>query len=86
MLACDAAVESYVYVVTATLWNRAGHYIFALWFLLLCSFFLFSSPNLSGRRVDVYHTSTHGVALVRISDAGLKNVLHAARWKYRTQK
>jgi len=27
---------------------------------------LFSSPNLSGRRLDVYHTSTHGVALVRI--------------------
>jgi len=25
---------------------------------------LFSSPNLSGRRLDVYHTSTHGVALV----------------------
>jgi len=23
----------------------------------------FSSPNLSGRRLDVYHTSTHGVAL-----------------------
>ena len=33
--------------------------------LLSCSFFL-SSPNLSGRRLDVYHTSTHGVALVRI--------------------
>jgi len=38
-----------------------------------CSFFLsssfssfFSSPNLSGRRLDVYHTSTYGVALVRI--------------------
>ena len=30
------------------------------------SFLLFSSPNLSGRRLDVYHTSTHGVALVRI--------------------
>ena len=29
-------------------------------------FFLFSSPNLSGRRLHVYHTSTHGVALVRI--------------------
>jgi len=29
-------------------------------------FFFFSSPNLSGRRSDVYHTSTHGVALVRI--------------------
>ena len=30
------------------------------------SFFFFSSPNLSGRRLDVYHTSTHGMALVRI--------------------
>ena len=30
------------------------------------SFYLFSSPNLSGRRLDVYHTSTHDVALVRI--------------------
>jgi len=45
--------------------DRAGHYIFALWFLLL-SFFFFSSPNLSRRRLDVYHTCTHGVALVRI--------------------
>jgi len=34
---------------------------------LPCGFYLlFSSPNLSGRRLDVYHTSTHGVALVRI--------------------
>jgi len=24
----------------------------------------FSSPNLRGRRLDVYHTLTHGVALV----------------------
>ena len=32
-------------------------------FYLLHSF-LFSSPNLSGRRLDVYHTLTHGVALV----------------------
>jgi len=44
--------------------NRADHYIFALWFLSF--FFFFSSPNLSGRRLDVYHTSTDGVALVRI--------------------
>jgi len=38
------------------------------------TFFLFLflfSPNLSRRRLDVYHTSTHGVALVRM-DAGLK--------------
>jgi len=43
-----------------------GHaiYIFILWFLL--SSFFFSLPNLSGQRLDVYHTSTHGVALVRI--------------------
>jgi len=47
----------------------------ALWFLLsffLFFFFHFSSPNLSGRRVDVCHTCIHGVALVRIEDAGLK--------------
>ena len=35
-------------------------------FLLSFFFFFYSSPNLSGRRLDVYHTSTHGVALVRI--------------------
>jgi len=54
-------------IVMAALWNRTGHYIFALWFL---SFFFylsfFSSPNLSCCRLDVYHTSTHGVAVVRI--------------------
>ena len=52
-------------VMMAALCNRAGYYIFALWFLSSSSIF-FSSPNLSGRRLDVYHTSTHGVALVRI--------------------
>jgi len=52
-----------------TLSNRADNYIFALWCLLLS---FFSSPNLSRHRLDVYHTSTHGEALVRISDAGLK--------------
>ena len=44
--------------------DRADHYIFALWFLLLS--FFFSSSNLSCCRLDVCHTSTHGVALVRI--------------------
>jgi len=53
-------------LVMAALWNRAGHYIFALWFLLLSIYLLFSSPNLSCRRLDVCHASTHGVALVRI--------------------
>jgi len=32
----------------------------------------FSLPILSGLRLDVYHSSTHGVALVRIWNAGLK--------------
>ena len=58
-------------VFMATLWNRAGHYIFILWFLSFClsiylSFIFFSSPNLSRRRLHVCHTSTHGVALVQI--------------------
>jgi len=41
-------------------------------FFYLSIYLLFFSPNLSRRRVDVCHTCTHGVALVRISDAGLK--------------
>jgi len=41
-------------------------------FFLSSSIFSFSLPNLSGRRLDVYHTSTHGVALVRIQNACLK--------------
>jgi len=56
-------------VIMVALWNRADHYIFAVWFLL-SSFF--SSPSLSGRRLDVYHTSTHGATLVQIENAGLK--------------
>jgi len=42
-------------------------------------FFLFSSPNLIRRRLDV----CHGMALVRISDAGLKP---AARGSLKTQE
>jgi len=39
-------------------------YIFILSFVLSSSSFFL--PNLSRRRVDVCHTCTHGVALVRI--------------------
>jgi len=53
--------------------------------IFLLSFYLFSSPNLSGRRLDVYHTSTHGVVLVRISNACLKCGARGSL-KYRTQK
>jgi len=54
-----------VCVIMAALWNRAGHYIFILSFVLLILSF-FSSPNLSRCRLDIYHTSSHGVALLRI--------------------
>ena len=47
--------------------QHCGPYPLAALSPSLTSFFLlFSSPNLSHRRLDVYHTSTHGVALVRI--------------------
>jgi len=35
-------------------------------FLSCCFLLFFFWPNLSGRRLHVYHTSIHGVALVRI--------------------
>jgi len=67
---------------TLNFYGRPMYYIFILFMAALCnrgaiiflpcnccrllSICLFSSPNLSGRRLDVYHTLTHGVALVRI--------------------
>jgi len=52
-------------LIMASLWNRAGHYIFIVSYVLSC-FFLFSLHNLSRHILDVCHTSTHGVALVQI--------------------
>jgi len=64
--ACPRGVTK-LSLIMAALWNTAGHYIFVQCFLLLSYFFLsFSSPILSGRRLDVCHISTHDVALVRI--------------------
>jgi len=45
-------------------------------------YLLLSSPNVSRRRLNVCHTSTHSVALVRIWNAGLKC---AARGSLETQ-
>jgi len=62
-------------IIMAALCNRACHYIFAVissFFFLSFFYLLISSPILSRRTLDVYHTSTHGVALVRIYEAGLK--------------
>jgi len=47
--------------------NRADHYILPCdFYLFIFFFFFYSSPNLSGHRLDVYHTSTHGVDKVQI--------------------
>ena len=42
-------------LVYGRLCNRAGH----IYFHPVVSSFFFSSPKLSGRRLDVYHTSTN---------------------------
>jgi len=44
----------------AALCSRAGHIYFHS--VVSSSFFFFSSPNLSGRRLHVYHTSRHGLS------------------------
>jgi len=80
----DSLLQFTVIIYMAALWNRAGHYILSCGFLDLSFFFFFSSRNLIGCRLNVYHTSTHCVALVRCRSE--INVLHAARWKYRKQK
>jgi len=53
-----------LFLLMVALWNRADHYIFMLRFVLSSSSF-FSSPNLSRHRLDVYHTSAHGVVLCK---------------------
>jgi len=62
MLLSDDNLWRHLFMVA--LCNRADHTYFHP--VVCSSFFFFSSPNLSGRRLDVCHTSTHGVALVRI--------------------
>ena len=48
-------------------YGRHDYRMRTLYFCPVVTVFLFySSSNLSGRRLDVYHTSTHDVALVRI--------------------
>jgi len=54
-------------IIAELLWSPYG--IGQTIIFLPCGFFFLSSfflPNVSGRRLDVCHTSTHGVALVRI--------------------
>jgi len=58
-------IQCKIPMIMAALRSRCGHYVFVL-FLSSSSLLVFSSPNLSGHRLDVYHTCTHGVALVQI--------------------
>jgi len=52
-------------IIMAALCNRADHYIF--YPVVFIFFLLLLFPRLiSAARLDVYHTSTHGVALLRI--------------------
>ena len=59
---CSAAL------VMAALCSRCGHstLYFCPVISIYLSIFFFYSPNLSGHRLDLYHTLAHGVALVRI--------------------
>jgi len=58
---CGLLSNYFDHLFMVALCNRADHILY--FHPVVCS--LFSSPNVSGRRFDVY-TSTHGVALVRI--------------------
>ena len=70
---CNRADHIYFHAVVCSsfllLWSpyvigRPYIYIHPVSFFFLL--FFISSRNLSGQRLDVYHTSTHGVALLRI--------------------
>jgi len=53
VIPCGDMHQSTGTLVMAALCNR-GHYVLSCGFFFLFSFYLFSSPNLSDRRLDVY--------------------------------
>jgi len=57
---------SFLFLMAVHCNGQANIFLPCGFFFCLLLLSLFSSPNLSGRRLDVYRTSTHGVALVRI--------------------
>ena len=70
----------------AAQWNRAGHYIFILWFLLPFFFLLSFFPRLISVVGDWRSTILPHMVWPQCEfRMHVWNLLHAARWKYRTQ-
>ena len=75
--------SSLVYLfIMAALRSRCGHYIFIMWFFILLSSSFFFPRLISAVTDCMSAILPHMVALVRISDAGLK---HAARGSLKIQ-
>jgi len=69
-------------IFMAALRSRCGHYIFALWFLSI--FFI---PRLISAAADWMSTILPHMVWPQCEfRMQVGNVLHAASWKYRTQK
>jgi len=79
----DAFINLSLIFMTA-LRSRCGHYIFALW--LLSSFFFFIHRLVSAVAEWMCTILLHMVSPQCEFRMHVWNVLHAARWKYRTQK
>jgi len=73
----DSTITTWFFFFMAALCNRGDIIFLPCGFFFLSSIF-FSSLNLGRHRLDVYHTSTHGVALVRIYNAGPKCAVHGS--------
>jgi len=73
-------------LIMAALCNRAGHHNFALWFLLSSSFFLSFFPRLISAVRDWMSTILPHMVWPHCEfRMQVWSVLHAARWKCRTQ-
>jgi len=57
----DWVVTGYYGIEHTIIFSSCGFFL-----SIYISIYLFSSPNVIGRTLDVCHTATHGVALVRI--------------------
>jgi len=64
----SSAIAEDCYILGVLLWPpyEIGRPLYFCPVVTIYLSIFFPSPNLSGQRLDVYHTSTHGVALVRI--------------------